>query len=274
MDEPLVSVIITTKNSSRTLEKLLKSIKGQIYKKIEVILVDNSSTDKTIEIAKKYTPKVFLKGPERSAQRNFGASKSSGQYLFFIDSDMVLGKDVVSECVKKFNLSDNLGGVIVPERSFGEGFWSKAKILEREINEGEIYFEAARFFPREIFNKFGGYNESLTGPEDWDLPQRISKKFIISRISSFIFHDEGRHTLLGLAKKKFYYGLSVHEYLKSQKMSLINQKTFYLLRPALYRHWRKIISHPITYMGMVVMLFVEMCSGALGYFVGRLKSDK
>ena len=64
---PLVSVIITTKNEEKHIENLLQSIKRQTYKNIEIILVDNYSTDRTREIARKYTDKIYLKGPERSS---------------------------------------------------------------------------------------------------------------------------------------------------------------------------------------------------------------
>ena len=57
--EPLVSVIIPTKNSARTIEACLRSVKYQDYKNIEIIVVDNFSTDGTQEIAKKYTEKVY-----------------------------------------------------------------------------------------------------------------------------------------------------------------------------------------------------------------------
>ena len=59
MENPLVSVIIPTYKSSRTLEKCLESIKNQTYKNIEIIVVDNNSTDNTKEIAKKFTQKVI-----------------------------------------------------------------------------------------------------------------------------------------------------------------------------------------------------------------------
>ena len=82
----LVSVIVTTKNSGRTIGVCLQSIKDQDYGNVEIIVVDNQSSDNTKEVSVKYTVKVYDKGPERSAQRNYGAIKSSGKYLLFIDS--------------------------------------------------------------------------------------------------------------------------------------------------------------------------------------------
>ena len=81
MKKPLLSVIVPTKNSERFLERCLKSIKSQTYKNLEIIVVDNNSNDKTKEIAEKYTKLVFNKGPERSAQRNFGVLKSKGEFV-------------------------------------------------------------------------------------------------------------------------------------------------------------------------------------------------
>ena len=66
MRDFLISVIIPTRNSSRTIEKCLQSIKDQSYENIELIVVDNNSTDNTKDIANRFTDKVFNFGPERS----------------------------------------------------------------------------------------------------------------------------------------------------------------------------------------------------------------
>lgn len=276
MSKPLVSVIITTRNSSKTIEELLVSIKDQSYTNIEIVLVDNHSTDETVPLTKKYTTKVFNKGPERSVQRNWGASKSRGKYLFFLDSDMVLTKSVVAECVEMMEAKNqkDIGGLIIPERSFGDGFWVQAKILERKIHEGREYFEAARFFSKRIFQEVGGYDEHLTGPEDWELPERISQKYTIKRIKGYIKHNEGRHTLIGLAKKKYYYGLSAHKYLQKHRKSLINPRTIYFLRGGFYTNWRVVFSDPLLYLGMWLMLIAETAGGGLGYLIGRFAHDK
>jgi len=276
MNKPLVSVIITTRNSAKTIKELLTSIKSQSYKNIEIILVDNNSSDQTVNFTKEYTNKVFNKGPERSVQRNWGALKSKGKYLLFLDSDMVLTKNVVAECVEVMEVHDKegVGGLIIPEKSFGSGFWVKAKILERKIHEGREYFEAARFFPKKIFEKFGGYDEKLTGPEDWELPERISHEFKINRIKNYIKHNEGQHTLIELAKKKYYYGLSAHKYLQKHNKSLINPRTVYFLRVGFYKNWRTVFSDPLLYLGMWLMLFAETIGGGLGYLKGRFTNDK
>lgn len=271
---PLVSLIITTRNSGLTLQKLLQSITQQSYKQIEIIVIDNNSTDETLKIAKLFTNNIFLKGPERSAQRNLGARFAKGKYLLFLDSDMILSPQIVKECVHELEYGGRFQALIIPEKSFGQGFWAKTKSFERELNRNENYFEAARFFPKKIFDEIGGYDENLTGPEDWDLPERISQKNKIGRIRSLILHNEGRPTLYQLAKRKFYYGLSAHQYFKKQNLFPLNIKTVYLIRPAFYRQWRKIFDHPILSLGMLMMLIAETFGGGLGYLVGRFKDGK
>ena len=100
-DLPLVSVIIPTKNSSQFLEECLLSIKDQTYKNIEIIVVDNNSTDNTKKIARKYTDKVFNQGPERSAQVNYAVTQAKGEYVYKVDSDFILDTNVVMQCIDR-----------------------------------------------------------------------------------------------------------------------------------------------------------------------------
>lgn len=268
---PLVSVIVTTKNEEKNIGSFLKSVQAQSYKNIEIVVVDHPETkDKTPGIARKFTGNIFIKGPERSYQRNFAVEKSKGKYVLILDADMVLEKDVVKECVEKIG-EDSYGALVIPEESVGSGFWAKAKKLERNINKGQRYFEAARFFPKSIFTQFGGYDTDLTGPEDWDLPQRIAKKYPVGRIKSEIKHNEGSPSLISYMRRKYYYGLSVHNYLKKQKLPVIGPTTVYFLRPAFYKSWRKLLEDPVVSLGMVVMLTAETAAGGLGYIMGRIK---
>src|SRR5260221_11101716 len=85
----LVSIIIPAWNEEKNISRLLESINNQSYKGVETIVVDDGSTDKTAEIAKKLGARVFKrKRNERSIERNFGASKAVGVYLVFLDADM------------------------------------------------------------------------------------------------------------------------------------------------------------------------------------------
>src|SRR3990172_11954649 len=133
MDTPLVSIIITTKNEENNIANCLKSIKAQSYpqEKIEIIVVDNASTDKTKEIALTYTDKVFDKGPERSAQRNYGMiDKSSGHYVMYIDADMILSPDLISACVNYTNQTHSTA-LHIKEIILGQSYWSKVRRFER-----------------------------------------------------------------------------------------------------------------------------------------------
>lgn len=267
-----VSIIIPTFNEEKVIVRLLKSLKNQSYPNIEIIVVDDGSTDTTISLSKKYSDKVFKrKHAERSVQRNFGAEKSSGEYLLFLDADMELEREVVKECVKGFDKKPNLGGVVIPEESKYTNYWEKVKAYERSFynKEGDEIVDAARFFKRSIFRKLGGYDEELTGPEDWDLPERIKREgFYIGRIRAKIFHYERIKGLFSLVRKKYYYGLKSYKYLTKNQISPVSPKTVYFLRPVFYKDWRKLVFHPILALSMFIMLLFELMGGGLGFLVG------
>ena len=268
---PLVSVIVPTYNSEKFLEKCLESIQNQSYKNIEIIVVDNNSTDTTKIIARKFTEKVFNKGPERSAQRNFAVEKSSGEFVAIIDSDMHLEKNVISECVEKISQGE-ISGIIIPEKSFGIGFWAKCKALERSFYEGIDFMEAARFFSRKDYVALGGYDLSLTSGEDWDLSQRIAELGKLERIKSYIMHNEGNLSLWRTISKKFYYARKFASYTQktsskknlSQQISIIGRyKLFFSNRKKLFRNF---------WIG-IGMLFMKTCKfgfGGVGYMIGKI----
>ncbi len=95
MPKPVISTVIATYNSERTLELCLKSLRNQNYpqSKIELIVSDGGSSDNTLKIAKKYKAKIVKSPPDKqSAEYNkaYGIQFATGRYLLFIDSDNVL----------------------------------------------------------------------------------------------------------------------------------------------------------------------------------------
>lgn len=271
----LVSIVITAKNEEDVIESLLTSIKKQTYKNIEVILVDNNSDDNTLKIASWFKRiKVFNFGPERSSQRNYGAKKSFGRYLLFLDADMRLSPKVVEECVRAVTSNKNIGSVIIPEQSIAYSFWEKVKAFERSFynKKGDPITDAARFFKREVFEKVGGYDETITGPEDWDLPETIRELgYKDGRIDDKIYHRERATSLITLFKKKFYYGLYAHKYLRKHNIPIVSPKTIYFLRPLFYKNWERLLSHPLLALGMIMMLITQTLGGGLGYLIGRIR---
>lgn len=103
----LVSIIVPVYNSSERLELCLDSIVGQTYKDIEVLIVDDCSTDGSLEICRRYEAKypyihVFTKPNEGvSAARNYGMRKASGEYIQFADSDDRLTSDACRLLVQR-----------------------------------------------------------------------------------------------------------------------------------------------------------------------------
>lgn len=265
MTNPLVSVIVPTKNSSKFLEACLASIKAQTYKNIELIVVDNFSTDDTQAIARKYTDKVFSQGPERSAQRNFGASKSSGEYVLFVDSDMELSEQVVESCLEEIR-RNNTVGVIIPEESFGEGFWAQCKRLERSFYVGVSWMEAARFFKRKCFVSINGYNEKLISGEDWDLSQRAAKLGGLTRTTELIRHNEGKLSLSLTVQKKYYYASQFTLYRDANKNEpVLDNQTSVIKRYALFFSKPAVMfSHPVQFMGMLLLKTAEFAAGGAG----------
>ena len=280
MNSVLVSVIIPTKNSEKFIGKCLKSIKNQTYQNLEIIVVDNNSTDQTKEIVEEYvegsTPlnvKLFNGGPERSAQRNFGVEKSLGEYVLIVDSDMLLSKKVVEACVEKINSDKKIKGVVIPEESFGKGFWAKCKKLERSFYVGVDWMEAARFFEKNVYLKLGGYDEDMISGEDWDLSQRVEEKGKISRIDEFIYHNEGRIRLLKTIKKKFFYAQKFSVYAdKNKNLEKMSKQTGILKRYKLFfSQPKKLFKNPMLGMGMIFMKTCEFGFGGVGYIVNKLK---
>lgn len=271
----LVSAIITTKNEQDVLERLLISLKKQSYKNIEIVVVDNNSGDKTKEIAKRFTKKVYNKGPERSAQRNFGAKKAKGNYFLFLDADMELTPGVVEECVASVDVKEKIVAATILEEPVAKKFWEKVKAFERSFYnlEGDEATDAARFFTNEVFEEVGGYDEEVTGPEDWDLTERIRNKgYKIALVKAKIKHYESVPSLFSLLKKKYYYGLKSYRYLEKQRIPLFSAKTIYFLRPVFYKNRERLISNPIMTIAMCFMLTLEMFAGGLGYLVGKVKN--
>lgn len=265
--DPLISFIVPTRNSFRTIEACVASIRAQRYPHVEVIVVDNHSKDGTWRYAEANADIAVTRGPERSAQRNYGASVSSGQLLVFIDSDMVLEGDVAREAAALFSSKPGLGTAVIPEVSFGEGFWARCRSLEKRLYLGDPAAEAARIFRRTAFEELHGYDEALTGPEDYELPDRMaSAGWESARIGARVWHDEGRVKLAAVFLKKRYYGQTLSSYLFSPASS----RSRGIGRTGVFSNRRVLLSEPVNAAGLLMLKLVDGAGLAIGMLQTRL----
>ena len=203
--QSMISVIIPTKNSGNTLQKLLYSLGRQTYRNFETIVFDNNSVDSTREIAEEMNSIVVNFGPERSAQRNKGAEIAKGEVLLFLESDMELTEHILEQCISGMSTSDAL--CIMEKVVAGDNYWAKARAFERDAYFGSLYFEAARCFRKMVFNKLGGYDAGLTGLEDMALQAKlIEGGYRIGWIDGAILHHEQDVGFSEYIKKRRLYG--------------------------------------------------------------------
>lgn len=204
----IFSIIIPTYNEEDYLPILLDSIKEQDFEDYEIIVADANSTDRTREIAKEYGCTV-VDGGLPAAGRNNGAKVAKGEILLFLDSDLQLTEDYLAKVLYEFKM-EKLGIAI-----------TQMIPLSNKI-EDKIFHDFANYFmisvenikphgagcygiiaKRELHEKCGGFDETLTFGEDTEYIERLAKKepFKVLRnakigVSTRRLEEEGITTLI------------------------------------------------------------------------------
>jgi len=268
---PLVSVIVPTKNSAETLALCLKSIRSQSYKTIELIVVDNFSTDKTPDIARKYADIFLQKGPERSAQVNFGVSKARGTYVYKVDSDFILEKDVVKECIDKIN--EGYEAVVVHNSpDIRVSRVAKIRKFEVDMYKYDLDHSSARFLSRALYQKIGGFNSKITAGEDYDFQNKLNRAGVKTGfVDAEALHLGEPRSLYKHLMKYYTYGKDFVNYKEhsNQQESGVQLGFF---RKVYLRNWRKFLRHPIKGLEFILYHSAKYFFGSLGYIVAKLST--
>lgn len=273
---PLVSVIIATKNEEKNIENCIRSIKNQTYPsdKIELIVVDNNSTDRTKEIARRFAL-VYNGGPKRASQLNFGVKESKGKYILYPDADMILSKKIVEECVNKCE-NEGCIALYIPEKIIGNGFWIKVRDFERSFYNTTC-IDAVRFVNRKKFLEIGGFDENIDfGPDDWDFNRRIIKIGKVDINKSPLFHNEGEFDIKRYLKKKNNYAINFNKYIEKWGIKDPIIKKQFGARYRLFGifiengKWIKLFAHPILSLWMYMLRFMV----GYHYLKGKVLSEK
>lgn len=206
LNDILVSVIIPCYNSEGFLEKTVKSILNQSYTSLEIILVDDNSSDNTYKTMERLNfnnsnIKIYKFDENRGAAyaRNFGGEKARGNYILFMDADDIASPYLLEKSInrleeinnehEKYNLcytayiqideKDNvIGNTISGIQVFPE------ETLGYELVRNSIITTSGVLINKDTFLKSGKFNDKLTYSEDWDLWLRVAK------ISGFAYVDE------------------------------------------------------------------------------------
>lgn len=173
-DEALVSVLIPSWNRNKMLATNLERIYLSSYKNLEIIVVDNGSTDGTAESIQKRFPNVRVirmdsnQGPVRA--RNIGLDHVRGDFVVFLDDDCYLHPDAIKTMVGSFNSDPTVGAVVfkITEVKTGE-------VLTRDCQYNcKNLWSGASGIRREIVNRIGGFTKfAFAHGDEFDYSLRI-----------------------------------------------------------------------------------------------------
>lgn len=191
MDGPLVSIIIPCYNAARWLDQTIDSALGQTWPRTEVIVVDDGSTDRSIDVARRYAGRgvktIALPHAGASRARNEGARAARGDYIQWLDADDLLSTDKVEAQLRMLEQS--------PARSVGICRWFRfRKVVSERLPAGEtvsgdvsglefalnaaatgaMIHPGAWLTPRTLVEKAGPWDERLTLNDDGEYFCRLA----------------------------------------------------------------------------------------------------
>jgi glycosyltransferase involved in cell wall biosynthesis len=186
----LVSVIIPTYNSEIYVCKAIDSVLAQTYQNIEVIVVDDGSTDGTLDVLRKYGDKIGVltqKNFGPSSARNKGIRHAKGEYIAFLDSDDYWTKDKLEKQIKVIKSDSeikfvNCSAFLIDANTNTKRISTQMNLPPNKLIK-ELYIRNVAGNPpgwlvaRECFDAVGLFDESLKVAEDWDMALRLSKRF-------------------------------------------------------------------------------------------------
>ena len=211
-ERSLVSVIIPVFNSGKYLEDTLNSVADQTHAELEVIIVDDGSSDSSPEVIRKFTErdarfKGIVQGNKGvSAARNTGYRASSGEYLAFLDGDDIWRDSNIEVKLKKLEGSDwglvHSDAAVVDSEGIptGEVLTGKEGELLSDLlcwNGTCIPGPSSILIPRTVFEEAGPFDEELSTAADLDLFIRIAASHRVGRVAEvtweYRIHGENMH---------------------------------------------------------------------------------
>lgn len=202
--KPLISVIIPTYNRGWIIKEAIDSVLSQDYRDFELIIVDDGSTDNTLEILNSYQDDITVLRQNNhgvSAARNLGIMAASGRFVAFLDSDDLWLPQKLSSQVDYFNL--NPDAIICQTEEIWIRKGVRVNPKKRHKKPWGMIFEqslalclvspSAVMIRRSLFDEVGFFDEKLPVCEDYDLWLRISCRFPVYLIDTPLIIKRGGH---------------------------------------------------------------------------------
>ena len=216
-----ISIIIPSKDEERTIAKCIESVLSALegFKSFEIILVDSYSSDRTVEIAKKYPIRILRlqkhwpKSPH--AGRYLGAINSNSRYIFYLDADMAVHKDWIKKGLNVLEENEDLAGVtgvlynVYPSDKPGNG-----KPLNKDIGYVD-YLPGAAIFRSDVLKKIKHFNPFLYGYGEKEVGYRITEReYKLIRLKDAIaYHFTKEQNLRELQEKSRHF-IGVGQFLR------------------------------------------------------------
>jgi glycosyltransferase involved in cell wall biosynthesis len=195
MNNALVSIIIPSYNMAAQAVRAVESVLAQTYPNIEIIFVDDGSTDDTRQRLEPYKSKItylYKNNGGVCSARNLGLRQAKGRYIGLLDSDDTYMPDKVEACMDFFKrhpdygfvhtdtyLVDGQGAVV---SRYNHPMSRYTGWVTRHLLMGNFIANPTCFLKRECVEQCGVYNEKLFPPADWDVWLRISRKYKVGYI--------------------------------------------------------------------------------------------
>lgn len=246
-----ISIIVPVRNSQETLSECLAVIVRSNYKKYELIVVDDKSTDNSVNIAMGFPCRIIrletYKGA--GAARNIGASEAKNAILLFIDSDIVIKEDSISKIIFLFSSKDNIAGVVGTYSIYNRfpNFLSqykhmiacyREKICE-DINQ-ESFKTAFFAVKKDLFDRYK-FDESLcrASIEDIELGRElISSGYDFIQDKTNTVEHVKRFTVAAFLKNQYYRSKDLIE-------TYLNKKAYKFYHSAKRKNRYSRIIHPL-----------------------------